>query len=139
MEELESSGLLKEGSAMEEPGNEGQPSASAAPSQPILAPTSTPLDASYSSPAAAAAAAAAPASAELDNIAESPSDGALDASESTEPDQDSAAAEQRVLGALTGCPGWHEVMDMASGKVWLHFRIILSSSSIVRCCCSHKS
>jgi hypothetical protein len=31
-----------------------------------------------------------------------------------EPEQ----AEQRVLGALGGCPGWHEVMDMGSGKVY---------------------
>ena len=30
----------------------------------------------------------------------------------------SAQAEQRVLGSLEGCPGWHEVMDMGSGRVY---------------------
>ncbi|KAK9906386.1 hypothetical protein WJX75_000970 [Coccomyxa subellipsoidea] len=30
----------------------------------------------------------------------------------------STQAEQRVLGSLDGCPGWHEVMDMDSGKVY---------------------
>lgn len=120
MEELESSGLLKEDSAVEEPGrDEGQPSAIATVSQHALAPTSTPVDANHSSPPAAAAATAA-ASAGDDESAESPASTALDASQSMAPAEDGAAAEQRVLGLLTGCPGWHEVMDMASGKVWLH-------------------
>ena len=99
---------------MEEPGmSEGQPSAALTESQPTLAVASSPLDANDSSPPAAAAAA----SAECETLAGSPADAALDASQSMAPAEDSGAAEQRVLGSLTGCPGWHEVMDMASGKV----------------------
>ena len=118
MEELESSGLLKEDSALEEPGmDDSQLSATATPSQPILAATSTPADANHSTPPAAAVTA----SAEDETRADSPADAALDASQGMAPAEDGAAAEQRVLGSLTGCPGWHEVMDMASGKVWLQF------------------
>ena len=111
MEELESSGLLKEDSAMDE--RDRQPSDSAALSPTILAATSTPMDRNRSSLPAAAAAASAQHGREVEGHEAL----SLGVCQSRLPAQDGEAAEQRVLGSLTGCPGWHEVMDMAGGKV----------------------
>lgn len=114
MEELESSGLLKEGpngeangGHDEEPSKKGASSPSAAMGARASAEADQPL------PESAAGTAAAGAVAEANEGDASTEEGPGD----SEPVQDAGAAEQRVLGSLTGCPDWHEVMDMASGKV----------------------
>ena len=95
--------------------DEAQPSDDPATSPLIFAADSSPLDADQSSLPDTAVTA----SAQHDENAASHAAVSLGASQTMALDQDSEAAEQRVLGSLTGCPGWHEVMDMASGKVWL--------------------
>jgi hypothetical protein len=97
MEELETSGLLKdENPAAESLARDGQeqwlpaPSAAADEQPDVRSPQKSETDAGTT---------------EAEN---------RDAGEAS----GSAQAEQRVLGALEGCPGWHEVMDMASGSVY---------------------
>lgn len=111
MEELETSGLLKEEEAQAE--------------QPL----SHPADAA---PALQAGAQAATAPASMDQQAAAPplEDGPQQSDVSQQPNNldgsskageeasGSGQAEQRILGSLVGCPGWHEVMDMGSGKVY---------------------
>ena len=97
MEELESSGLLNEGD------NAGQPPSAVSEEQLTAALLhDTPSNST---------------------LAEEPSveTGNSDKVAESEPDagaSGSTQAEQRVLGSLDGCPGWHEVMDMDSGKVY---------------------
>ncbi len=121
MEELESSGLLKEDNAPEEDvKGDTQPSADAASSQPAAAAASTAIDERQVPPAGDNIASAQP---DKDAGQAAEATPTMDPAESAEAAQggeaaeDGEAAEQQVLGSLTGCPGWHEVMDMASGKV----------------------
>ena len=122
MEELESSGLLKEGAndaAATGPGAEdparpngtvpGHPSTDAAPAQ----------GEQNSAEGAADTAVAEALGSAPEQAGQAETEGAQ-----------GEAAEQRVLGGLAGCPGWHEVMDMASGKVSCH---INSSCKGPRC------
>eukprot|EP00884_Botryococcus_braunii_P004195 jgi/Botrbrau1/13777/Bobra.0056s0030.2 len=63
----------------------------------------------------------APSSAEADEAEISAAASALTVAEQVDDMQEEStghAAEQRVLGDLQGCPGWSEVMDMSSGKVY---------------------
>ena len=115
MEELETSGLLKDDvAATEHDTQDRQPADSAASSPPgVVATPAAPMAPSHSSLAAAAASASAVLASEQHDVE---ADGHA-GPQSESPDQDTEEAEQRVLGSLTGCPGWHEVMDMASGKV----------------------
>ena len=132
MEELESSGLLKEDNVMEgHVRDEAQPSADPASSPPVFAADSTPQDADQGSPPLTAAITA---SAQDEENPESHAAASLGASQTMALDQSSEAAEQRVLGSLTGCPGWHEVMDMASGKVELQHPDPCLLSSGLGCC-----
>lgn len=112
MEELESSGLLKEGPDGEaDGGHDKEPSKKAASSSSAAMGARASAEADQPLPESAAGTAASGAEAnEGDAITE-------EAPGDLEPAQDACATEQRVLGFLTGCPGWHEVMDMASGKV----------------------
>ena len=112
MEELESSGLLKEDPDGEANGGhdeEASKKAATSPSAAMSASASAEADQPLPESAAGTAAAGAEANEGDASTEEGPGD--------SEPVQDAGAAEQRVLGSLTGCPGWHEVMDMASGKV----------------------
>lgn len=96
MEELESSGLLKEGAVAEEP-----LANAAAEETPAAAPVEAPTtSASEESPATTI------------------TRGEVTATEGAAETSGSAQAEQRVLGSLEGLPGWHEVMDMGSGRVY---------------------
>ena len=109
MEELESSGLLKEGAndagatgpGAEDPARQAStiledPSTDTAPAQ----------GAQDLAEGAADTAVAEPLGSAPEQAGQAETEGAQ-----------GEAAEQRVLGGLAGCPGWHEVMDMASGKV----------------------
>ena len=126
MEELESSGLLKEDNAPEEDAKgDTQPSADAASSQSAAAVASTAIDEHQVPPAGENTASAQPeenaGQAAEANLSIDPAESA-EGAQGGEAAEDGQAAEQQVLGSLTGCPGWHEVMDMASGKVGFPFK-----------------
>ena len=109
MEELESSGLLKEGASdagATGPGAEDPVrQASSDPEHPST--DTAPAQGAQDSAEGAAGALMGEASGSAsEQTAQADTEGAQ-----------GEAAEQRVLGGLAGCPGWHEVMDMASGKV----------------------
>ncbi|BDA46282.1 hypothetical protein COCOBI_08-3740 [Coccomyxa sp. Obi] len=96
MEELESSGLLKEGAPAD------QPLLNAAAEETLAA---APVEAPSTS---------APEDLPANTIARDE----VTATEGAAETSGAAQAEQRVLGSLEGCPGWHEVMDMGSGRVY---------------------
>ncbi len=97
MEELESSGLLKEGD------NPGHPPSGEQEDQVTAAPAEE-------APSSSAAV-------EEPQAESGHSDRGPDA-EAAAGNSGTVQAEQRVLGSLEGCLGWHEVMDMGSGKVY---------------------
>ncbi|EIE24375.1 hypothetical protein COCSUDRAFT_83679 [Coccomyxa subellipsoidea C-169] len=97
MEELESSGLLKEGD------NPGHPPSGEQDDQVTAAPAEE-------APSSSAAV-------EEPQAENGHSDRIPDA-EAAAGNSGTVQAEQRVLGSLEGCLGWHEVMDMGSGKVY---------------------
>jgi hypothetical protein len=101
MSDLQASGLLKDG---EEEGEEQL--------RPAQEAAGSPADASNQD--------AAPASSDAP-LASETSEGSLGgsaggASWETEPSESAGPAEQRVLGDLEGCPGWHEVRDRPMPK-----------------------